>query len=225
MALTVTLAYLKEQVRARADQQNSQFVQDAELVDFINGSVSALYDLLVETAEDYYMASQVIPIVQGTNEYALPTNFYKTLGVDYLVNNKPVPMSRFNFRDRHLYNYLDARPEIVRYAIWGNQLVFKPQAPRIASVTLWYVPAITKLAADTDVLDGVNGWEEYAILDAAIKCMIKEESDPTALMTQQAAVKERIKTMSKDRDQGEPKTTTDIVGSRFDQYRFFDYGY
>lgn len=225
MALKVTLAYLKDQVRSRADQQNSKFIQDTELTAFINGSVSALYDLLVQTAEDYYMASQSIPIIQGTNEYDLPDNFYKVLGVDYLVNNKPVPMSRFNFRDRHLYNYLDARPEIVRYAIWGNKLVFKPQAPRIAAVNLWYVPSVTKLVNDTDELDGVNGWEEYAILDAAIKCMVKEESDPSVLAAQLAAQKERILTMAKDRDQGEPRTTTDIVGSRFDQYRFFDYGY
>ena len=225
MALNVTLAYLKEQVRARADQQNSQFIKDAELVDFINGSASALYDKLVEQAENYYVTSQTIPIIAGTNEYTLPSNFYKVLGVDYLVNNKPVPMSRFNFRDRHLYNYLDARPEIVRYGIWGNQLVFKPQAPQIATVVIWYVPSITKLVNDADLLDGVNGWEEYIILDAAIKCMIKEESDPSALMAQLQMVKDRIATMSKDRDQGEPQKTTDIIGSRYDQYRFFDYGY
>lgn len=225
MALNVTLAYLKEQVRARADQQNSQFIQDAELTDYINGSASALYDMLVEAAEDYYVTSATFPIIQGTNEYNLPSNFYKVLGVDYLVNNKPVPMSRFNFRDRHLYNYLDARPEIVRYGIWGNLLVFKPQAPQIASVVLWYVPAITKLVNDADLLDGVNGWEEYIILDAAIKCMVKEESDPSALLAQLQMVKDRIATMSKDRDQGEPQKTTDIIGSRYDQYRFFDYGY
>jgi hypothetical protein len=134
-------------------------------------------------------------------------------------------MSRFNFRDRHLYNYLDARPEIVRYAVWGNKLVFKPKAPQIATVNLWYVPAITKLVNDSDTLDGVNGWEEFLILDAAIKCMVKEESDPSALLAQLNFVKDRIKTMAKDRDQGEPRTTTDIVGSRYDQYRFFDYGY
>ena len=225
MAQNVTLAYLKEQVRARADQQNSQFISDAELTDYINGSASSLYDMLVKAAEDYYVVSQVVPIVQGTNEYTLPTNFYKVLGVDYTVNSKPVPMSRFNFRDRHLYNYLDARPEIVRYATWGNSVVFRPQAPQIANFTIWYVPAITKMVLDTDTIDGVNGWEEYIILDAAIKCMVKEESDTTALMTQLALVKERITTMSKDRDQGEPRTTTDIVGSRLDQYRFFDYGY
>lgn len=225
MALNVTLSYLKEQTRSRADQQNSQFIKDAELVDFINGSASSLYDLLVETAEDYYVQMIQIPIIQGTNEYSLPSLFYKVLGVDYYVNSKPVPMSRFNFRDRHLYNYLDARPEIVRYAVWGNQLVFKPKAPQIATVNLWYVPAITKLVNDSDVLDGVNGWEEYIILDAAIKCMVKEESDPSALLTQLNLVKDRIKTMAKDRDQGEPRTTTDIVGSRYDQYRFFDYGY
>lgn len=225
MALNVTLSYLKGQVRSRADQQNSNFVTDSELTDFINGSASALYDLLVETAEDYYVQMISIPIIQGTNEYTLPSLFYKVLGVDYYVNNKPVPMSRFNFRDRHLYNYLDARPEIVRYAVWGQNLVFKPKSPTIASVNLWYVPAITKLVSDTDTLDGVNGWEEFIILDAAIKCMAKEESDPSVLIVQLNAVKERIKTMAKDRDQGEPRTTTDIVGSRYDQYRFFDYGY
>jgi hypothetical protein len=225
MALDVTLAYLKEQVRSRADQQNSQFITDAELTDFINGSASSLYDLLVQAAEDYFVTSQTITIVQGTNEYSLPTNFYKVLGVDYFVNNKPVPMSRFNFRDRHLYNYLDARPEIVRYGVWGQQLVFKPVAPQIASVVIWYVPTITKLVNDADVLDGVNGWEEYVILDAAIKAMVKEESDPSALIAQLQMVKDRIATMSKDRDQGEPQKTTDIIGSRYDQYRFFDYGY
>ena len=123
MALDVTLSYLKEQVRSRADQQNSQFIQDAELTDFINGSASSLYDQLVQAAEDYFVKSATITIVPGQNEYALPSDWYKTLGVDYLVNNKPVPMSRFNFRDRHLYNYLDARPEIVRYGIWGQELV------------------------------------------------------------------------------------------------------
>lgn len=225
MALDVTLSYLKEQVRARADQQNSQFIQDAELTDFINGSASSLYDQLVQAAEDYFVKSATITIIAGQNEYTLPSDWYKTLGVDYLVNNKPVPMSRFNFRDRHLYNYLDARPEIVRYGIWGQELVFKPQAPKSATVVLWYVPTITKLVNDADLLDGVNGWEEYIILDSAIKCMIKEESDPSALMAQLQLVKDRIATMSKDRDQGEPQKTTDIIGSRYDQYRFFDYGY
>lgn len=225
MALNVTLSYLKEQVRARADQQNSQFISDTELLGFINGSASALYDMLVEVAEDYFIKKSVITILTDVTDYDLPSDFYKVLGVDYYVNSKPVPMSRFNFRDRHLYNYLDARPEIVRYAVWGSQLIFKPRAPNIATVNLWYVPRITLLVDDTDVLDGVNGWEEYIILDAAIKCMIKEESDPSALITQLTLVKDRIKTMSKDRDQGEPRTTTDIVGSRYDQYRFFDYGY
>ena len=82
MALDVTLSYLKEQVRSRADQQNSQFIQDAELTDFINGSASSLYDQLVQAAEDYFVKSATITIIAGQNEYALPSDWYKTLGVD-----------------------------------------------------------------------------------------------------------------------------------------------
>ena len=74
MALDVTLSYLKEQVRSRADQQNSQFIQDAELTDFINGSASSLYDQLVQAAEDYFVKSATITIVPGQNEYALPSD-------------------------------------------------------------------------------------------------------------------------------------------------------
>lgn len=190
MALNVTLAYLKEEVRARADQQNSRFISDVELLAYINGSYSALYDKLVEAAEDYYRKEYQIPIVQGQYSYPVPEDFYKILGVDYLRSAQYYPMDKFNFREREAYL----------------------TQPTIPASKLWYVPVITRLVDDTDTIDGVNGWEEWLILDAAIKCMAKEESDPSTLMQQWKAADDRISTMRKDRDQGQPGTTTDSAG-------------
>lgn len=66
-------------------------------------------------------------------------------------------------------------------------------------------PATTTLGGgvDDDRFDGINGWEEYVVVDAAIKCLIKEESDISALMAQKMALKTRIEQMADDRDVGE----------------------
>lgn len=58
--------------------------------------------------------------------------------------------------------------------------------------------------------DDFNGWSEYVVIDAAIKCLIKEESDVTVLLAEKAAIKKRIEDMAANRDSGEPECVTDV---------------
>ena len=58
--------------------------------------------------------------------------------------------------------------------------------------------------------DFYSGWDEYLIIDSAIKMVIKEEGDPTPLLLQKNQLKERIITESQNRDAGEPQTVTDV---------------
>jgi uncharacterized protein YdcH (DUF465 family) len=71
---------------------------------------------------------------------------------------------------------------------------------------------MTALLADTDIIDGVSGWTEYIIVDAAIKALHKEESDTTALMAQKMALKQRIEETAMNRDAGQPDA---ISNTRF----------
>lgn len=57
-----------------------------------------------------------------------------------------------------------------------------------------------------------QGWEEYGVLDAAIKAVVKEESDPSALMAQKAQLMARIRGAAADRDSGEPARVVDVTG-------------
>lgn len=59
-------------------------------------------------------------------------------------------------------------------------------------------------------MDEFNGWEEYVIIDAAIKCLQKEESDVSVLAMQKQAIIDRIEAMASNRDAGEPEVTTDL---------------
>jgi hypothetical protein len=61
--------------------------------------------------------------------------------------------------------------------------------------------------------DGINGWEEYAVVWAAIKCLAKEESDTSAQERQLGRLRMRLEEMAEERDIGEPETVTDIYAN------------
>ncbi len=63
-----------------------------------------------------------------------------------------------------------------------------------------------QLLKDTDILDGVSGWTEYVIVDAAIKALEKEESDTSALQIRKQMLKQRIEESAMNRDAGQPDT-------------------
>lgn len=58
--------------------------------------------------------------------------------------------------------------------------------------------------------DGVNGWEEYIVVDAAIKCLTKEESETAVLERDKAFLLKRIEAMASNRDAGKPEKITDV---------------
>lgn len=60
------------------------------------------------------------------------------------------------------------------------------------------------------VADGISGWLEYVITDAAIKMLQKEESDTSVLQFQKAALIKRIEAAAENRDAGNPATIADV---------------
>lgn len=60
-------------------------------------------------------------------------------------------------------------------------------------------------------IDGVAGWEEYIVIDAAIKCKDKEESDVTVLAARKVEKKKEIEGISANRDTGAPARVADVM--------------
>ena len=228
MATTLTLAQLMIAVRQRADMLvagytpaltgTSYFVTDPELISYINQSYFELYDLLIAAyGDNYYVANPFAIVPDGINfQFALPTDFYKLLGVDLLVNNaqdSALTLKTFNFSDRNRYNLPNyqtlAGVTNLRYRLNGSNLWFIPVPQAGSNIQLWYIPRLVQLAALTDTADGISGWTEYIICDAAIKCMQKEESDVSVLQSQKQALIMRIEAMAENRDANNPPTVAD----------------
>jgi hypothetical protein len=226
VATTMTLAQLRTAIRQRADMVNSTFISDAELNSYINQSYFELYDLLVQKyGDNYYVASPLQFDCDGSSQqYALPngTNydgadpFYKLLGVDLQLGNQQdsfVTLKPFNFSDRNRYAVPNFQSFYgvtnLRYRLNGDNIWFTPIPASNQTIQVWYVPRLTQLTDDADTCDGISGWTEYIICDAAIKCLTKEESDPSVFMAQKQALIQRIEAAAENRDAANPATVAD----------------
>lgn len=219
----LSLGQIRLMSKQRADRVNSNFVTDAEWNSYITQSAFELYDMLVTLYEDYYVASPLVFSTDGSQwQYPLPdgSNYdgapalYKLLGVDLGLdnsNNAWVTLKKFDFIQRNRYVYPNITSTFLgvfnlRYRIVGNTLYFIPVPSGNQVIRLWYVPKMTQPLLDTDILDGISGWTEYIIVDAAIKALQKEESDPSVLLLQKQALLDRINSSAMNRDAGQPDT-------------------
>lgn len=230
MASTVTLTQLLNSVRLKADMVGSTFVDDTEITEYVNKSIAELYDLLLTTTygDDYFVSSTTITLT-GASTYSLASNiptFYKLKGIDIQDGSvwrslRPFMFSERNRQRNAAVDWIDQ----YRYRLVGGNLQFETNnPPPSGTIKVWYVPAATKLVNGSDTFDGVNAWEEYVVLDAAIKCLLKEESDVSALMRLKQAQLERILAAAPNRDAGEPQRVTDVNAVRngevYDVYGF-----
>jgi hypothetical protein len=215
----MTLLQLRTAARQRADQVNSTFISDAELTSYVNQSAYELYDVLIQKYGDAYWAASTTLTTDGVNTtFALPADLYKLLGVDLQTSGSPngwLTLRPFQMAERNR-NWLPQSSAVLgftslRYRLLGDKIWFTPLPAGGQTVQVWYVPRMNELVADADVLDGISGWTEYVIVDAAIKCMVKEESDPSALFAQKAALLKRIEEAAGNRDEGAPPTVSDVT--------------
>lgn len=215
----LSLGQVRLMAQQRADRVGSNFIQLPEWNTYINQSYFELYDLLVTLYEDYFVSSPYTITTDGvSNQYTLPTSFYKLIGVDLGLTssgNAWVTVRKFNFISRNRYVY----PQItssylgvfdLRYRLVGNTIFFIPTPSGGQYLRIWFIPKLTQLLQDTDILSGVSGWSEYVIVDAAIKALQKEESDVSVLAAQKMMLIKRIEESAMNRDAGQPDTISDV---------------
>lgn len=212
----ISLAELRLRTRERADMVNSKFVKDSELTFMLNQSAAELYDLLLESygSEYFVQLADEFLTVTDQKQYDLPSDFYELKAVDMRVgpgNSEWYTLKRFNFNERNRFDSGNMAGLVnTRYRIVGNQIMFTPLPDPGTACRIWYSPTSPMLVNDTDTLDALNGYDEYIIVDAAIKCMQKEESDVSVLMAQKQALMTRIVRKSQNRDANEAPTISDI---------------
>lgn len=220
MARPVTFIEMRDRARQYADMVNSQFIDEDELKGYLNDSLADLYDQLVAAyGEDYYATTTTFTTVLNQTHYPFSTvfgqqdNFYKLLNM-YRVNDTVSPhqnlgiLRRFE-RSEIFITTMSWNAQWPCYRLEGQQVVLSPAPYGGMVIRVDYVPVSPKLSGDLDTFDGINGYEDWAVLDAACKMLDKEESDTRALVARKDRIEVRIQQMGAARDASQASRVTD----------------
>lgn len=216
MTDSISLSQIRSKARFRADMVSSLFVTDAELNSYIQDSYKELYDLLCDAVEDYNITAVTKTVSNNAGTITVEADFYKLRGIDDLTDTaNPRTVLRYVFGERNDYLFTErvligSEYSDIRYRLAGQTLYLTPPEKANGTYKIWYTPTPTVPAIDSDTIDAVNGWDEYLVIDAAIKCKIKEEADTRALEKAKAFQYERVLRMSKNRDANLPEKVTRV---------------
>lgn len=196
MAYTFTMTDAIRRAKAKADMKASNFVTQEDWIDFFNEAYTDFYDILVESGESYNVAEDFITLSGGTSDYALPTDFYKALNVDFEVNgssNIYVTLRRFEESER-------------------NNTVGNVSSIPNGRVRLRYYPQPTKYtSADLAVdIPSYAGWEKYVVNMMAAMALDMEESNSDRLYGKAKEYEEKIREASQERDYHMAATVQDV---------------
>jgi len=212
---------LMTQVRQRADMEGSTFVSDTEIRVWLNAALAELHDIMILVFEDYYVNTTTYSL-PGTNPGTLPSDFYKALGVDFETGGVTCTIKPYSFQERNMYNsnaaVIAGSLAALRYQIRDDKIHFIPTTPPSGTVTLHYVPECQQFRTggedDAANINSKNksvaiGYQEYLVVSAAIKCLMKEESDVRMLLAEKGDLQKRIEGAAAKKDAGHPHKIID----------------
>lgn len=190
MAYNVTVSDVITRAKRRADMVNTDFVTDAEWLEYFNEAYTEFYDELVMLFQNYFVAEDFLTINNANPKVDLPADFYKILAMEFEVGSGSyIPIQPFNEGDR-------------------NAFVSPATSLPSGTIRIRYVPNPQQFIV-TDSFDAVSGWENIIVTDMAIMALDKEESSTSTLEARRQRALNRIKTAGQVRDIYMPATVTD----------------
>jgi hypothetical protein len=226
VARTRTLTNFIADIRGRTNQENSLFVTDSEITEYLNQALAELWGRLTQgSGQPFYRAQSPISVTAGTSIYSLPADFWVLQGIDATINGvsgtltpfMPAQHGSLNSANRSAWGTVSP----VQYRLGGNNIEMLPSTMTFTA-TLYYSPCCPRLVTGSDTFDGFNGYEVAAVYDACATILAKEESDPGFYIGQRDRIYRHIDSLAGDRDMSMPERVQDV---RSDDYSIGDSGW
>lgn len=181
-----TLLKIRRECDIETADESKSICTDAELTIWLNDAYRALYELIAaETGQERFAKSATV----SHTTWALPSDFYRELGVDWTPDAATISGRPFPWSERNSLRFA-FRP---LYRLSGGKILWEPtdQAPT-NDVTLWYVPTPATLAGGGS-FDSIMGWDTYLVLWVKVKVLQKQEYDIAATAAELTAQEARVR--------------------------------
>lgn len=197
MTDSVSISTIRTRVLRRADMENSDFVTDAEVDAYINGSIATLYNYLVGKYQDFFCkvgtnSSWGSGSITWQQDLDVPDDFFKLkkVSLDVTGNGQYRRLSPISWSEEELIDR-GGQTAFPRHYIFHGQntgtthtsvVRLLPNPDKEYNIRFVYVPKPPTLTdgGASDSWNFIAGWAYFVEVDAAIKCLIKEQSDVRA---------------------------------------------
>ena len=193
MAVLVSELITRIKQRTNNEYTSGEFVSESELIQLIRTKHEELYGYLVRYGIHQLEDTQTIT-ANGAATYSLDSDFYSVLGVYRADGDRRLPLKR---HDHYTMPVTTSTGDAVSYRIMNGAVQFYP-VPTSGTYSVVYIPKAeatdgSAVAATTDSIEGVNGWEEYIVIACSIAVKQKEEMPTEDLKEDLRVILDRIK--------------------------------
>lgn len=222
MASLVIRPTIRTRIRELGELRPGGLFGDTRINEEINSSIKYLYEMVIDANPGYLENEDTISVVSGTASYALPADYYKTLGVDVeRTDTTRINLQKYNFAERNKYSYFGnggINREWTEYRIRGGNIVFVPTPGWSGNVYHLYIPTAPQFSDDVTGIDFINGWDDFSVYDCLFKMIGgTEESDADVWMRLREEAIQRIMRFATVRDVGEPDRIRDVEAEEADR--------
>ena len=174
-----TYAEIEKKVRTDLDLLDTDnFVQNDEFAGYCNDAIDIAEAEILKLHEDYFLTPTDVTLVQGTADYALPSNIYAQKIRSIIYHNGPriYPVQRIKdpdkFYKREEVNYYSTSETEYSYillnAVESEQAKISLTPPALESgavLRLWYIRNATRIPLTTDSGTPTRSAQLATILD------------------------------------------------------------
>lgn len=207
-----TRADLRARVRFFIDEPLQANFLDSD-INYALNDVQQYVATEIDQVDEKYRVNTVpttINLKVNTQYYDLAPDFWKMTRLQDGTSGLPIDFTEVNSQNDFFQNF----PPLVNVYpfggfaafIVGNSVGFTPiPTDSTKTVLYWYVPTVQDMTDDTDTSTIPRQYMDLLCIQAAIDCMIKDQSDTTQLERKYSRLIDQLKRTARDRQQQTPK--------------------
>jgi hypothetical protein len=220
---TRTALQLATDARNRADQKIGAFRDNATVYRYLSESCRSLVSKLITDYQETYWAKVVSAFTTANIiNTAIPADVWKVIFLRVTLGDTrdKIDLAAIDDIDNEASSLGGwSEDQWPRCRLMSNSFYWTPIPRAVHTVSVYYAAtqlfkdagsaAIDNMTADTDTFDGIDGWEQWAILDTAVKLRSDEGKDISGLLVELDRRYEEISSAAADRMSSEPERIRD----------------
>lgn len=221
---TITRSDLEERVDQACDIQGSgdRFVSEEERTALVNRCICDMHTVMASIEEDWVVTTLDVVITGSFTE--LPDDHWQMRAVDRLNSDGTVtPLRPFQNEERgnSTFGCSSFNDNLPRWNVQNDIISFMPINQDAGSLRIKYVPDAPQLSTADAVLPrylSINNWDEFIVVSAAAKILMKKGEDVSELWAERDRIKVEMMMWARRNRTGQK--TVSLVRTAYDDLIF-----